>query len=162
MDESLEIRGNQFDARVDSEPAVMRKGAHWSIFMPTVVVALLYGGTWLLLASHDRAHGDLGRLLMLVCALGVPMLLVHAFLRYMSTCVTVTKSAVILERGWPRRQPITVVLGDVAEVETGRPLLGRLFGSGALIVRTRKNKRLVVNDLDDPDALAETLRLLSR
>lgn len=162
MDESLELRSNEFDTRADGEPAVMRKGAHWSIFMPTVVVAALYGGTWLLLALHGREHGALGRLLMLVCALGVPMLLVHAFLRYMSTCVTVTKSAVILERGWPRRQPITVVLGDVADAGTRRPLMGRLFGSGALIVKTRRNRRFVVNDLDDPDALAETLRLLSR
>ncbi len=162
MDESIGLRQDGFDGSVAGEPAVMRKGAHWSIFMPTLLVALLYGGTWLLLASYGREQGALGRLLMLVCALGVPMLLVHAFLRYMSTCVTVTKSAVILERGWPRRQPITVVLGEVSDVDTRRPFMGRLFGSGAFIVSTRKNRRLVVNDLDDPDAVAETVRLLSR
>ncbi len=140
------------------ESVVMRSVSHWSVFLPAVFVCALYGGVWLWMLSQDRGDGAIARLMLLVCVVIVPLLLVHAFLRYMSTCVTVTKSAVILERGWPRRMPITVVFGDVSEIGTSRPVFGRLFGSGALILSTRRNKRFVVGDLEDPEGLAETLR----
>lgn len=146
----------------DAEPsAIARAVAHWSVYLPAVVVGVIYGGVWLLMLSQDKVGGAIGRLMLLVCAVVVPLLLVHAFLRYMSTCVTVTKSEIILERGWPRRIPVTVALGDVSQVVTARPVLGRFLGAGTLILSTRKNERFVVNDLGDPDSIADAYRRLT-
>ena len=52
--------------------------AHWTLFLPALVVALLYGGLWVFLLVNGKGDTALARIMLLVLMLIVPVLLVRA------------------------------------------------------------------------------------
>jgi len=80
--------------------------AHWHLFLPTLVIAVLYSALWMFFASSGKADSGLARLFIVVMAIGVPLLAVHAFLRYQTIRVQVNEDQALCHPGWPKEFPI--------------------------------------------------------
>ncbi|MBZ0216349.1 MAG: hypothetical protein K8F25_07350, partial [Fimbriimonadaceae bacterium] len=78
-----DVLADELDGEFDEtvHPLVETR-AHWSLFLPSVVVALIYGLAWLMLAMVGQGGGGLAKIMFLVLVIAPPVLLAHAFLRY--------------------------------------------------------------------------------
>jgi uncharacterized membrane protein YdbT with pleckstrin-like domain len=132
--------------------------AHWSVFLPALIVAALYGLGWLGLDATGRTGGALGRLVFLVLLTAPPLLVAHAFLRFYSAGVTVTRKHILLARGWPRYTAERIPLSDVESVTERRSLMARLVGAGSLHIRLWDGRDVDARDLADPHELVEVIR----
>jgi len=132
--------------------------AHWSVFLPALIVAALYGVAWLGLDANERAGGALGRLVFLVLLTAPPLLTAHAFLRYYSAGVTVTRKHILVARGWPRYTAERIPLSDVESVTERHSLMARLAGAGGLHIRLWDGRDVDARDLADPHQLVEVIR----
>ena len=131
---------------------------HASVFAPAVVVAVLYGGAWLIYAAQGRGGEDFARLLLLICAVGTPLLLAHALMRYRAARIELQPAAITVSRGWPHGRGRVIPVGDVAAVRVRRSVFGRLFGTGSLELRLRDGEDIAVGDLGHPERIADALR----
>ncbi len=95
--------------------------AHWQLFVPTVVIAILYGIGLLFLWMTDRSDGALFRLFAIVLAVGIPLLATHAFLRYETLCLHLGANNLRIHAGWPKDTPIEITykLIDSLKVKRG-------------------------------------------
>ncbi|MEM7069859.1 MAG: PH domain-containing protein [Pseudomonadota bacterium] len=125
--------------------------AHWHIFVPTLVIAVLYSSAWLLLAMMGKSGSGLARMFIVVMAIGVPLLAAHAFLRFQTIRLQVSDGHVFCHPGWPKELPIDVPLSVIKQVTVRRGLSGRLFGGGTVIMDLVTEGNVVVADLDNPD-----------
>jgi len=124
--------------------------AHWHLFLPTLVIAVLYSALWMFFASSGKADSGLARLFIVVMAIGVPLLAVHAFLRYQTIRVQVNEDQALCHPGWPKEFPIGVPGNVIQKVRVRRGLAGRLFGGGTLILQLSTGGRIVIADLAKP------------
>jgi len=155
MDDSVGSRQGADGAAGD---AVASARVHASVFAPALAVGAIYGGAWLALAAYGRGEEDFARLLLLIFAVGTPLLLAHAWLRYRAAGITVAGDAVVVARGWPYGTARSLPFADVAGVDVRRSPLGRLLGTGTLVVRLRDGEHLSVGDIGQPERIAEALR----
>ena len=125
--------------------------AHWHIFVPTLVIAVLYSAAWLTLALLGKADSGLARLFIVVMAVGVPLLAAHAFLRYQTIRLQVSDGHVFCHPGWPKELPVDVPLSVIKEVKVRRGLSGRLFGGGTIVMDLVTEGNVTVADLAKPD-----------
>ena len=133
-------------------------GAHWHVFMPTLVVAVLYFMGWLLLLLLGRGEGTLAKLFVLVLAVGVPLLTIHAFLRFNTTRVQMCDAFIRYHPGWPKRFLVDLPYALVERVSVTRGLSGRMFGGGTLVLHLIIGEKVYVADLSDPDKACEAAR----
>ncbi|MEC9343092.1 MAG: PH domain-containing protein [Pseudomonadota bacterium] len=124
--------------------------ARWQLFLPTLAIALIYSVAWLYLMNTDKGHYALTRLVVIVMAVGVPLLAVHAFLRYQTIRVQVLPDTVRYHSGWPRDLPIDMPLELIDRVRVKRGLSGMLFGGGTLIMDLATGEKAAIADLNDP------------
>jgi len=148
-----------------SDPGkTLRYGADWTIYLPALLVALLYGILWGLMSILGKGDTALAHALLLVLVVGVPLLLVRAFLRYMSFELRLFRRRLFYRRGWLRPRWHCVALEDVAGVHVVYGPAGRLPGSGALIVRFHTGPPLRLIDIADPESaerqISRRLRVL--
>ncbi len=132
--------------------------AHWSIFLPTGIVAALYAGAWLLLKMSGYGDGDLGRLVFIVVVVAPPLLVAQAFLRYYSIGLALTKHHVLLVKGWPRTSGRQIDLDEIAVVRVTGGTLGNWLGVGGVQLLLKNGRRIGVSDLANPGAIAEDIR----
>ncbi|MGI9381974.1 MAG: PH domain-containing protein [Methyloligellaceae bacterium] len=130
---------------------------HWTIFLPALVVACLYGGLWLFLVAAARGDTAIARLLLLVAVVGAPLLLAHASLRHLSFGLAVGSRGLWYRRGWLRPHWRRVPLAQIARVDATRGLAGHLVGGGALVVRLKTGERLRLDDVSAPLDAARTI-----
>ena len=152
---------NQIAKTDTSDEKVVPKAeahAHWSIFLPTGIVAILYAGAWGILKLAGYGDGDLGRLVFIVIVVAPPLLVVQAFLRYYSIGLALTGHHVLLVKGWPRTSGRQVGLGDVAIVDVTSGILGKWLGVGSVHLLLRNGQRVGVSDLAEPERIAEKIR----
>lgn len=151
--------GESADQTSDDTPEPLAEASgHWSVFLPALVIAVIYGGVWGHLALRGSNDGALGRLLLAICVIGVPVLLVHAFLRYTSTRVEIHADGMRVEQGWPKRSSRRLEAGKIVDVETRFSPLGRLLGGGVLVVHCQGGHHYAVADLAAPDRVAGIIR----
>lgn len=124
--------------------------ARWHPFVPVFAIAIIYAAGWFYLVSEGRSDDATARLLFIVLAVGVPLLAVHAFLRYQTVRVQVMADAVRYHPGWPRDMPVDMPLDLIDRVRVKRGLSGRLFGGGTLVMDLTTGERASVADLDNP------------
>ncbi len=139
--------------------------AHWHIFVPTMIIAVLYSVAWLVLASVGKSDSGLARLFIVVMAIGVPLLAAHAFLRYQTIRLQVSDGHAFCHPGWPKDLPIDVPLAVIRQVKVRRGLSGRLFGGGTVILDLVTEGNVIVTDLAEPDkakAIIEAAQKASR
>ena len=131
--------------------------AHWHIFMPTLVIAVLYSAAWVFLAAMGKSDSGLARLFIVVMAIGVPLLAAHAFLRFQTIRLQVSDGHVFCHPGWPKELPIDVPLGVIRDVKVRRGLSGRLFGGGTVVLDLVTEGTVVVADLSEPERAKEII-----
>ena len=131
--------------------------AHWQVFAPTVAIFLLYGGGLIWMWLTGREDSALFRLFAVILAVGVPILTVHAFLRYETVRVRVSGGKLLHHPGWPKDMPIEVPASVISRIEVKRGLSGRLFGGGTLVIETTTGNRIAIADLAEPDQIKAAL-----
>ncbi|GIL02963.1 MAG: hypothetical protein BroJett030_28620 [Alphaproteobacteria bacterium] len=136
---------------LDDAAAVPVYRARWQLFLPTAAIALLYAAAWTYLYSTGRSDFALARLVIIVMAIGVPLLAAHAFLRYATIRLQVLANAVRYHPGWPRDLPVDMPFELIERVRVKRGLSGLIFGGGTLVMDLTTGAKAAVADLADPD-----------
>lgn len=140
-----------------SDPIVCYK-AHWHIFVPTIVISILYLFGWLVLYFMGMANGAIARLFVVVLSVGVPLLFAHAFLRYQTISICIFKNCVQYHTGWPKAEPIEMPYGLIKNVRFTRGLSGRMFGGGTVVISTLAGEPIAVADVANPiEAVAKII-----
>lgn len=143
-------------------------GAHWTIYFPALVVALVWLVVFAWAAFHQPPLAGLRALALAVVALGTPVLAFAAALRARLLSVEIwprgregTQAAaereLVLRDGFARPRSLRVGAREIASIRVRRSLPQRLFGGGALEIKMLSGERVLIADLDRPDALAHAL-----
>ena len=135
-------------------PEELKVGTHWTVFLPSLVIALLYGGLWAWFSGGEAADG-LARVALLVVAVGVPMLLAHAAVRFVGAEIVLRKETLTARPGVPKRTETRVRVDDVVKVSIRRGLIGRVFDVGTVILTDRSGLSVTVPDMAAPSHVAE-------
>ena len=141
----------------DQRPAVMVARGHIAIFYPALIILDLYVCIWALLVSFGYGDTPVTKIMALVCFVVVPMLAVHALLRFMTVSVIVGEDRVVMRQGWPYSGVKTVLLRGIQSARVEFSFFGKLLGIGALVVKTLDGARYCVTDIRAPDRVAACL-----
>jgi uncharacterized membrane protein YdbT with pleckstrin-like domain len=136
--------------------------AHWSVFVPTIAITVLFGAAWGWLVVAGSGAGTLARVSISVLVFGVPITATLAALRYHGVRVRVGKRTVVLNRGWPHRRLSRLRLADMAAVDVRRDVLGRCVDAGTVVFVMRDGSRHSVSDIAQPDGVEPTIALLKQ
>tara|TARA_R110000824_G_scaffold390760_10_gene587782 strand:+ start:680 stop:1153 length:474 start_codon:yes stop_codon:yes gene_type:complete len=133
--------------------------AHWTIYLPTGVVALVWAGIYGWAVTREPRLQGLMSLALAVEALGVPLLLGSAALRARVLAAEMRDdgATLFLRSGFLRPREVSVGRSEVASVRLRRSLPQRLFGGGAIDVKTLSGEHLFVTDLDHPARIVAAL-----
>ncbi|HHK74466.1 MAG TPA: PH domain-containing protein [Rhizobiales bacterium] len=134
-----------------------RGRAHWTLFAPAILVALVYGLMWQGLVLLGRGDGSVARISLFVFAIGSPLLLVYGFLRYNSVWIALAGDDLCLARGWPRLTHSQISLDEIASIRLRQSFIGRRFNVGEILVETRSGRRYRVSDIAEPEAVVNDL-----
>ncbi len=136
---------------------LFRYKAHWHIFVPTVIIAILYIAGWIVLYFMGLAGSGLARLFIVVLAIGVPILFVHAFLRYQTIAIEIYDNHLQYHTGWPRAEPVRLPYGMIKNARSTRGLSGRLFGGGTVVLKLLAGEEIGIADVEAPDRAVKNL-----
>jgi uncharacterized membrane protein YdbT with pleckstrin-like domain len=131
--------------------------AHWSVFVPTIAITILFGAAWGWLVVAGSGAGTLARLSISIVVFGVPITATLAALRYHGVRVRIGKRAVVVNRGWPHRKLSRLRLADMAAVDVRRDVVGRCVDAGTVVFVMRDGSRCSVSDIARPDAIEPTI-----
>lgn len=151
----MELREAQDDA-VETPPVESYR-VHWAVFLPTVAIAVLYGALWLWFTEVDGTSGGVSRAALLVVAVGVPLLFVHAGLRFVNGRLELGADELVARPGWPVRRERHVSYAHVVDVRLRRGVIGRLVDVASLIVVDRNGDRTVMPDLAQPKRVLQAV-----
>ncbi|KGF67376.1 hypothetical protein LL06_22775 [Hoeflea sp. BAL378] len=148
------------DSRIDgmhTDPGAARRRTAWrasalALFLPTVVVAVGYGGLWLSLYMAGRGEGAIARVCLVVLVIGVPCLLAYAGLRLSTTRLALRGAHLEAHPGFPVRDPVVVAYSAVTGLALRRGLSGWITGAGSLVIERDREAPLVVPGLANPDS----------
>lgn len=132
--------------------------AHWSLFLPSVLVALIYGLAWALLAISGQGNGALAKIMFLVLVVAPPVLLAHAFLRFKSVGIALTNRHVLVAKGWPRMEGQQFEIEDIAKIGFRSSAIGRQLGVGKITLRLTDGRNISVSDVADPNAICTAIQ----
>ncbi|WP_152599724.1 hypothetical protein [Hoeflea sp. BAL378] len=140
-----------------TDPGAARRRTAWrasalALFLPTVVVAVGYGGLWLSLYMAGRGEGAIARVCLVVLVIGVPCLLAYAGLRLSTTRLALRGAHLEAHPGFPVRDPVVVAYSAVTGLALRRGLSGWITGAGSLVIERDREAPLVVPGLANPDS----------
>jgi uncharacterized membrane protein YdbT with pleckstrin-like domain len=143
---------------VVSEP-LSAAHAHWTIYLPSLVVALVWAGVYLIAVWHQPVLEGLRALALAVEGLIVPILLFFAAVRarVLTAEMRDEGTRLYVRSGFFRPQEISIGVSEIATVRVRRSLPQRFFGGGALDIKTLSGERVFVSDLDRPGVVAAAL-----
>lgn len=121
-----------------------------ALFVPTMVVALGYLCMWFFLYVTGNGSGAMARLSIAVLALGVPVLIAHAGLRYVTISIVVGPDHIVAHRGFPIRDEVEISYRAIREVRVRRGISGSLTGAGTILIDRVGGKITVVPDIANP------------
>lgn len=128
--------------------------AHWTIFLPAIVVAFLYGIVLILLLITGNGDTDLAKIMLLVLLMVVPLLLVRAYLRYASLGLRVGHDYVAYRQGWLRPRWKRLRLDEVSSAKVRHGLAGDILGGGDLVFTLYADRPVQLQDLARPGQAA--------
>lgn len=129
-----------------------------SLFLPTAVIAAGYAVALAVLHLSGKGDGALARLCSMVLALGVPLLLASATLRYFMVHVRLLTDTIIVHPGLPRRETREIAYSHIRTLHVSQGISGKLFNSGTLILELVTGERVSVGDLAEPQKIMSALR----
>ena len=152
---------DNFDLRLDDGAGF--KPSWMALFLPSIVIGTGYAAVLAVLIYAGRADGALARLCIAVLALGMPLLLTHAVLRFFTVSLELMQDSLIVHPGFPRRDPYEVPYQIIREIRVRHGIAGRLTGSGTLIFELVTGQRIRVRDLQGPERIRSRIeRVLDR
>jgi|GEM_PF-4495414 len=131
--------------------------AHWQIFVPTFVICLLYVVGWVTLFYLGQSGDSLARLLIVVLAVGVPILFAYAFLRYQTISLELFDNNLRYHKGWPQADPVVISYTQVKKVIFSKGFFGRLFGGGTVMLQMDKGVVIRIADVSRPDEAEQNI-----
>ena len=134
--------------------------AHWSIFLPAMVVAFIWALIYLWADNWTPRLSAIASLSLAVEGIVVPLLLIHAWGRAHVLGLRVGRRGLEARAGFPRREVIEVGAREIAELDFRQAPLQRYFGAGRLDIRTESGARIRLDDLADAGAAAAAVRRL--
>ena len=144
-----------------AQQVLHRYRAHWHIFVPTIIICILYISGWVTLYVMGKSGGDLARLFIVVLAVGVPLLLAHAFLRYQTISIVIFDSHMQYHTGWPKAEPVKLPYAVIDKIKYTRGLSGRIFGGGTVILQLVAGEAIGIADVEKPaEATANVAALM--
>ena len=163
---SLEVPEAQLlDPSEAAEEGVPLFGAHWHLFVPSVVIAILYMLIWSAAALSEVSTLYFVRVFIVLFAVIVPLIVAWAFLRYETIRLQIHPDRLVYHPGWPVGMPHELALNDIAEVKVRKGVLGNLFGGGDLRVFANDGSVVEIRALNDlagaNDAIAAAIRKAS-
>lgn len=124
--------------------------AHWQVFVPTIVILLSYSTGLVVLYLMGMTASSSFRLGAIVLGVGVPLLTVHAFLRYNTVRLQLMDSFLRYHRGWPEDASVEVPYELISSFRAKRGLAGRLFGGGTVVIELTTGTQISIADIYDP------------
>lgn len=140
----------------------LRFKAHWTIFLPVLIVALLYGAVWVFLLLAGKGDTALAKVMLLVLLLVVPVLLVRAYLRFMSFGLLVGRHALTYRRGWLRPRWHRLRLDALSGARASLGPFNRLLGGGAVVLARFDDRPIRLLDVESPEEAARTIARRAR
>ncbi|MEQ8269108.1 MAG: PH domain-containing protein [Parvibaculum sp.] len=128
--------------------------AHWTIYLPSLVVAAVWAGVYLWADTREPPLAAIRSVALAIEAVVVPLLLLHAFMRARSLRVAIADGALDAQWGFPWRRRLALPLRDIAAAQVRPSIAQRIFGGGALALTLGNGKRHLIADLDEPEAAA--------
>lgn len=150
-------------ASLRDTPPIASARAHWTIYLPTLVVALIWAAVYGWAVLRDPPLNGLRALALAVEALAVPLLFSSALLRARILTLEVRQRArdggreLLLRQGFSQMRQVRVGADEVAFAHVRRSLPQRFLGGGALDIRTMSGERFCVSDIDRPESIADAL-----
>lgn len=128
-----------------------------ALFLPVIVVAIGYATllSWLWLSGSFSS--GIARLSIVVLAVGVPLLVAYAALRYFTIRIQLLTRSLQINLGFPRNEPLDIPYPLIRDIEIRRGLAGRATGSGTLVFRLATGQNIAVCDLSDPDRVRDAI-----
>lgn len=134
--------------------------AHWQIFLPTIVILITYSSGLYALHVMDLTSSALFRLGAIVLGVGVPLLTVHAFLRYSTVRLQLMDRHLRYHRGWPEDASVEVPYELISTLRVKTGIVGSIFGGGTIVIQLTTGTRIAVADIHNPHgAKAEYMSL---
>lgn len=132
-------------------------GAHWTIYLPALVIAFTWGVVYFWSNWQEPPLLVVARIALIIEGMVVPLLLLHAFMRARVLRASVGEGALLAVWGFPMRRRLALPLGDIAAAQLRRPAMQRWFGGGALAIITRQGARHLIADLAEPEKVAAAI-----
>ncbi|WP_350335024.1 hypothetical protein [Coralliovum pocilloporae] len=132
--------------------------AHWSLFVPSVLIVTAYLLLWFVLDDKTNNHG-LARLALVVVLIGGPFLFLHAFLRYQTNRVALGEDSCVIRRILDGIDGITIPYTDIEDVRFAHGFVALPKDAGAVVITLRSGLRYVVSDIRQGAQVCERLRL---
>ena len=139
-----------------AEPELIGR-THWLVFGPSVVVAILYLVPLLILGVSGQGSGPIARICLLVVTVGVPILLIFAFLRYSTARIWRLPDGIRIEPGWPGFNTQDLRTASILSVEARTGLFGRRWGTGQIEVMTRDGRRFAIQNIAEVEHVASLI-----
>lgn len=131
--------------------------AHWALFLPTVLIALLYGLAWLILYLAGLGDSDLARLCLVVFVVAPPLIGAYALFRYVTIGLTLVEDRLLVNSGGFGADIREIPLDEVRAATIRRGLVGRLVDMGTVRIETASGKRVVVPGLAAPQTVVRAI-----
>lgn len=123
--------------------------AHWQIFIPTLVILLSYSSGLYALHTMGMTSSALFRLGAIVLGVGVPLLTVHAFLRFSTVRLQFMDRTLRYHKGWPEDASVEVPYELISTMRIKRGLAGRVFGGGTIVIKLTTGTQIAIADIHD-------------
>ncbi|PKQ02608.1 MAG: hypothetical protein CVT72_16750 [Alphaproteobacteria bacterium HGW-Alphaproteobacteria-11] len=124
--------------------------AHWTIYLPSLVVAAVWAFVYLWADTREPPLAAIRSVALAIEAVVVPLLLLHALMRARSLRVAIAAGAIDAQWGFPWRRRLALPLREIAAVQVRPSIAQRLFGGGALALTLGNGKRHLIADLGEP------------
>ncbi len=136
--------------------------AHWALFLPTVLIALLYGLAWLILYLAGLGDSDLARLCLVVFVVAPPLIGAYALFRYETIGLTLAEGRLLVNSGGFGADIREIPLNEVRAVTVKRGLVGRLVDMGTVRIETGSGRDVVVPGLAAPQTVVRAVTAITK
>ncbi len=131
-----------------------------ALFLPVAAVTAGYAALFAWFWLSGGLGSSVARLCVIVLAVGVPVLIVHAVLRYYTIGIHPQGHAIFLHPGFPRSEPYEIPYSLIRRINIKRGIGGRLLDSGTLVFHLQTGQKIAVCDLQFPDRIRDEIEAI--
>ena len=140
----------------------VHSGAHWTIYRPTLVVAVTWAAVYFWAEWQEPPLLAIGSIALAIESVVVPLLLIHALARARVLRAGIDGGVLQAVWGFPVRRRLKLGAAEVVLAQVRRSYAQRYFGGGALALIARNGKRYLIADLARPEDIAAAINETNR